>query len=145
MNTDQISIHLQEIVDELVAACAIKPFQIKEISSLINKASGLYQLTIYNYARLILDGKANKKESIAQLKRKIAEREKELQGETNPSKGSKYYDNILAEFRYNYKLCNGDFNKAVDQTVEMMDCSSEDVHTAIEVQGRGLLLDYQEI
>jgi len=144
MGEDQASVQLQKVVDELAAVCGVKPFQVKDIPFLIHKPCGHYQMAVYNHARLILEGKSNKAESINQLKGKIAKREKELRGKTSSQKSNKYYDNILAEFRYNYKLYDNDFNKALNQTVEMMDCAEEDVHNAIEVQGRGLLWNYQE-
>jgi dsDNA-specific endonuclease/ATPase MutS2 len=144
MNIDQDLVQLQEVIDELAAACEIKPFQIKDIPSLINKSGGLYQSAIYKYAQLILDGKSTKEEAIEALKRTITEMEKEFYEKADPQRSSRYYDNILAEFRYNYKLCKGDFNKAVNYTVEMMDCAEEDVHMAIEIYGRGLLRSYQE-
>jgi dsDNA-specific endonuclease/ATPase MutS2 len=144
MNLDQDLVQLQEVIDELAMACEIKPFQIKDIPSLINKSGGFYQSAIYTYARLILDGKSTKMEAIEELKRTIIEKEKEFYEKVDSQRSSRYYDNILAEFRYNYKLCKGDFNKAVHYTVEMMDCAEEDVHRAIEIYGRGLFRSYQE-
>jgi hypothetical protein len=144
MSTDHASTQLQKIIDELADACWVKPFRIKDIPSLISRSGGLYQLAVYKYARLILDGKSAKKESIEELKRKIMEREKGLYGSVDTQRSRRYYDNILTEFRYNYRLLNGNFDKALIQTTEMMDCSEEDVHTAIEVEGRGLLQSYAE-